>query len=173
MVFGMISTAGTGLLVRLHSKIDAIVYKEILKKHVVPNLRTAINQPVVFMQDNALCHAAKSVKTFLSEENVTVMEWLAQSPDMNPIENVWKSLNERAKEKNPRNLKELWTNLKGEWEEISVDECKTLICLCSKRCQAVIESKIYTLSTNKLWMIFSFWYDVSIIIVWFWSSIFF
>ncbi len=43
------------------------------------------------------------------------------------IENVWKLLNERAKEKNPRNVKELWTNLKEEWEKISVDECQTLI----------------------------------------------
>ena len=93
------------------------------------------------MQDNAPCHTAKSVKTFFSEEDVTVMEWLAQSPDMNPIENVWKLLNERAKEKNPRNVEELWTNLKSEWEKISVDECKLLILSCSKRCQAVIESK--------------------------------
>ena len=83
----------------------------------------------------------KSDKTFLSEEDVTVMEWSAQNQDMNPIDNVWKLQNERPKEKSPRNVKELWTNLKGEWEKISVDECKILICLCSKRCQAVIESK--------------------------------
>ena len=37
--------------------------------------------------------------TFLSEEDVTVMEWLAHRPHMNPIQNVWKLLNERAKEK--------------------------------------------------------------------------
>ena len=50
------------------------------------------------------------------------MEWPAQNPDMNPIENVWKLLNERAKKKNPRNVEKLWTNLKGKWEKISVDE---------------------------------------------------
>ena len=33
---------------------------------------------------------------------------------MNPIENAWKLLNERAKEKNPRKIEELWTNSKGE-----------------------------------------------------------
>ena len=84
-----------------------------MKKHV-PNLRTANNQPAVFKQDNALCHTAKSVKTFLSEEDVTVMEWPAQTPDMNPIQNVWKLPKERAKKQNSRNVKELWTNLKGE-----------------------------------------------------------
>ena len=140
MVLGMISAAGTEPLVRLHGKISATVYKEILKKHVL-NLRTAINQSTVFMQDNAPCHTVKSVKTILSEKDVTVMEWPAQRPDMNPIENVWKLQNESAKEKNPRNVEELWANLKGEWEEISVDECKTLIPLCSKRYQSVIERK--------------------------------
>ena len=73
------------------------------------------------MQDNALCLTAKSVKTFFSEEDIIVMEWPTHSPDINPIENVWKLLNERPKEKNPRNIEELWTNLKGEWEKISVD----------------------------------------------------
>ena len=61
------------------------------------------------------------------------MEWPAQIPDMNPIENVWKFQNERAKEKNPRNVEELWTNLKGEWEKISVDKCKILNRSCCKR----------------------------------------
>ena len=70
-------------------------------------MRTAINQPAVFIQDNSPCHRAKSVKTFLSEEEVIVMECPAHSLDMNPIENVWKLLNETVKEKNPRNFEEL------------------------------------------------------------------
>ena len=69
------------------------------------------------------------------------MEWLAQNLDKNPIENVWKLLYERVKEKNPRNVEEIWTNLKGEWEKIAVDECKTFIRSCSKICPAIIENK--------------------------------
>ena len=64
------------------------------------------------MQNNAPCHTAKSVKTFLSEEDVTVIEWPAESPDMNPIENVWKLQQKRPKENNPRNVEKLWTNFK-------------------------------------------------------------
>ena len=96
MVFGMIFATYTGPLVRLYGKIDATVYKEILKKHAVPNLRTSIHQPSVFMQDNIPCHTANSVKTLLSVENVTVRKWPAQRPNMNLIETVWKLLNERA-----------------------------------------------------------------------------
>ena len=59
------------------------------------------------MQDNAPCYSAKSHKIFLSEEDDTIIGWSAQYQDMNPIENVSKWLNERAKGKNPRNVEEL------------------------------------------------------------------
>ena len=36
MVFGMISAAGPGAFVRLHGQINASVYKELLKQHVLP-----------------------------------------------------------------------------------------------------------------------------------------
>ena len=100
-MFGMISMAVTLLLDKQHGKINATVYKEILKKHIVPNLRTANNQLAVFIQYNALCHTVRSVKIFPSAERP------AQSPGMSPIENVWKELNERVKENNLRNFEEL------------------------------------------------------------------
>ena len=49
------------------------------------------------MQDNAPCHTAKFVKTFLSEEDVTV--WSDQLKVQTRI------LNERTKENNPRKVK--------------------------------------------------------------------
>ena len=79
------------------------------------------------MQDNASCHTAKSVKTFIPEEDFIVMEWPAQSPDMNPIDNVWILLNERAKEKN-RNV----------WEEYLLI-CKILIRAYSKICSCYLK----------------------------------
>ena len=95
MVFGMISFAGTAQLVRLPGRIYATAYKEIFKKYVVINLRTAISPNPT----------AKCVKKFLFEEDVTVMEWSDQSPDMNLFESVWKLLNKRTKEKKQETLK--------------------------------------------------------------------
>ena len=43
----------------------------------------------VFQYDNAPGHCTKTVKNLLQTQPFQTMEWLTQSPDINPIENVW------------------------------------------------------------------------------------
>ena len=50
-------------------------------------IQVADENTFLFMQDNAPCHKAKHVLEFLEENHVPLMEWPAQSPDLNPIEN--------------------------------------------------------------------------------------
>ena len=35
------------------------------------------------------------------------MKWQPHSPDMNPIENVWKIIGEKAQSRNPQNIEDL------------------------------------------------------------------
>ena len=81
------------------------------------------------------------IMTFFAEENMNVMDWSSQSPDLNPIENVWELLDERSKKRNPSNVDELWSYMKEVWKKISFEEIKTLINCCSRRCRAVIDNK--------------------------------
>ena len=67
MVFGMFSSQGTTPLVRLQTRVNAQIYKNIVQDHVVPIIQNSGFDSATFMQDNAPCHKAKVVMSYLSE----------------------------------------------------------------------------------------------------------
>ena len=73
------------------------------------------------MQDNAPCHKAMVVMNFLQVQNVTVMDGPPQSPNLNSIEKVWKTLGECSKARNPKTTGQLWNALQEEW-----NKCNTM-----------------------------------------------
>lgn len=72
-------------------------------KHVLSLRVSEVAEPM-FMQNNAPCRTEKTVKQFLLAVNIDVVDWPAQRPDLNLIENLWKIVGEKVMARKPVNV---------------------------------------------------------------------
>ncbi len=75
----------------------------------------AVHNCTIFMQDGAPCHRSKVAKTFLAENRIKVLDWPGNSPDFNPIENLWTNMKNKVAEKHPSSVKDLVKVIKEVW----------------------------------------------------------
>ena len=75
-------------------------YVEIIKTTVAPDLIKAFpHGGGVFQQDEAPCHASKKSMTAFTNSNVEILDWPGNSPDLNPIENLWAIVKQRLRKR--------------------------------------------------------------------------
>ena len=59
---------------------------------MVSYARATFQNNFVLVYDNVTCRTARYTRDFLAQEQVEIMTWPANSPDMNPIGHIWDQL---------------------------------------------------------------------------------
>ncbi|KAL0161084.1 hypothetical protein M9458_044809 [Cirrhinus mrigala] len=142
MIWGAVSSAGVGPLCVLKTKVTAPVYQDILEHFMLPSADQLFKDAdFIFQQDLAPAHTAKSTKSWLNDNGVGVLDWPANSPDLNPIENLWGIVKRKMRNKRLKNAEELKATIKEIWASISPQQCHRLITSMPCRIEAVIKAK--------------------------------
>ncbi len=97
-------------------------YRVIIDNHILPFMYDNHDGPASFMLQEDTCgpRRARSIATYLQSQEVTRMKWSAQSPDLNPIENVWGIMKQNLRKRyaHPRSTLHLFKLQSEMWNSL-------------------------------------------------------
>lgn len=128
MLWACFAASGTGALQKVNGIMKKEDYLQILQENLKSSARRlGLGRSWVFQQDNDPKHTSKVVKEWLNQARIKVLEWPSQSPDLNPIENMWTVLKKQVRVRKPTNLVELHQFCQEEWSKIQPEACQKLV----------------------------------------------
>ncbi|KAL1916371.1 uncharacterized protein VTP21DRAFT_5988 [Calcarisporiella thermophila] len=140
-----ITSQGVGHLCRIDGGVNAKLYRKILAEDFLGTLDWyGLNkEEIIFQHDNAPPHTARSTQAWLRKHGIKVLEWPAQSPDLNPIENMWSIFKRKlqAYPTRPRDKEELWNRIEYTWEHMDQSYIDKLYESMPRRIRAVYKAK--------------------------------
>ena len=110
------AASGIGRLKLVSGMMNGTKYIDVLENQMLPSARSLFSDDDwIFQDDNAPCHCAKKVQHWYGTHKVEHMDWPAQSPDLNPIENLWNRVSCIVDKNKPKTGKELIEQVIAAW----------------------------------------------------------
>ncbi len=105
------SSAAVGPLCFLKSTVNAAICQEVLEHFMLPPADKLYGDTdFIFQQDLAPAHTAKGTKSW-SNDQIVLLDWPTNSPDLNPIDNLWGIVKRKMRDNRPNNADDLKLNL--------------------------------------------------------------
>ena len=102
----------------------APLYVEILEKTLLPFLHEVFPHGHRFMQDNDPKHTSRRAQVFFEDNDVCWWKTPPESPDANPIENLWHELKEFIRrEVKPQTKDQLVQGIVDFWRTVDRNKC--------------------------------------------------
>ena len=142
MVWGCFSYYGTGKLIVLptNQTVNKERYFEILVDHLEECFEATNSD--FFQQDGAKAHTAKLITNYLDFCGINYFsDWPGNSPDLNPIENLWGIMKSQLRKRDVSSISKLKLALQDIWDNLDPQLLKNLALSIPKRLQAVIKTK--------------------------------
>jgi len=131
-------------------KVDSKGYCQLLTDFFIPWLedRTLMERKsLVFQQDNAPAHKSRYTQNWLSDHGFkegTLIVWPPNSPDLNPIENLWAIIKQKiyVDGKQFNSLDELWNAVEYACRSITPCEVQTLTSAVDMRLLKILKNGV-------------------------------
>ena len=142
MLWGCMGHSGVGNIEFIEGVMNADMYIAILRSNLKDSaVKLGISTCYYFQQDNDPKHTAKKTKEWLTHNVPELLVTPPQSPDINPIENLWHLLNLEVRKRKISNKNTLQQVISEEWQKISTEITKKLVESMPNRLQAIIDAK--------------------------------
>jgi transposase len=144
MIWGSMTYHGVGDASWIQGKMNSEDYIDVLNDYVIASRDWYDMDPetFIFQQDNASVHTARIVMEYFDDNNITVLDWPACSPDLNPIEHLWSHLKKELLfyAEPPESMEELWERVQDVWTKIPIVYIQKLYESMPRRMEAVVRS---------------------------------
>lgn len=120
---------GAASLAIFEGIMDSEFYQRVLEENLLPFIRTVYPDGHRFQQDNDPKHTSRSTLKWFADNNVNYWPTPAESPDCNPIENLWHQMKDHLRRRvKPSTKDELVNGIKEFWNEtVTPDLCSRYI----------------------------------------------
>ena len=124
---------------------DQQQYRQILIHHAVPSGTRLVGRGFILAHDNDPKHKTNAVQAYLNRKeekgDLQDISWPSQSPDLNPIEHLWRIVKHKRKGFKATSKENLFGKVQEIWANLTSTELKKLVESMPERVEAVIKAK--------------------------------
>jgi transposase len=143
-VYGCFSEKGFGNIYCFTENLNSELLCTIYKKTLLPSVRNFFGEDDnnwKLQEDNDPKHTSGKAQKWKDENDIKRISWPSQSPDLNPMENVWAILKANVGNYKPTSTKDLIKIIKKEWRKLDGVFAENLVLSMKNRISLIVNNE--------------------------------